>query len=254
MTVGKRILKLRTAAGLSQEELALRLEVSRQSVSKWETDAALPELDKLIKLADMFHVSLDELACRTAPVSSPESKPAPSKESALPLLHQRIIGYILLAASVIAGALLVVVADSDEERLALMAAVAVFVCSLICLFVRRGAWYWCLWVAFAPLILLTPFLVGMGHAVVASVLRLVFYAAMAVVARKRLYSTAVQVTTKRTAAIAAGWLVLIAMYVLPIVMRTVYDTWMAMFLRYLLIYAGIALMLTVTMLYIPKKP
>lgn len=61
MTLGENIARLRTARGLSQGALAEAVEVSRQSVSKWETDASVPELDKLIKLAKLFEVTLDEL-------------------------------------------------------------------------------------------------------------------------------------------------------------------------------------------------
>ncbi len=61
MTLAEKILSLRTERGLSQEDLAAKLEVSRQSVSKWETGQSVPDLDKIIKLADLFGVSVDEL-------------------------------------------------------------------------------------------------------------------------------------------------------------------------------------------------
>ena len=61
MPLSEKILSLRTGLGLSQEELAGKLEVSRQSVSKWETGQSVPDLDKLIKLADLFGVSVDQL-------------------------------------------------------------------------------------------------------------------------------------------------------------------------------------------------
>lgn len=60
-TLGERIYKYRTARGLSQLELSELLEVSRQSVSKWETDVAVPELSKLVKMAEVFEISLDTL-------------------------------------------------------------------------------------------------------------------------------------------------------------------------------------------------
>lgn len=60
-TLGERIYKYRTARGLSQLELSELLEVSRQSVSKWETDVAVPELSKLVKMAEVFEISLDAL-------------------------------------------------------------------------------------------------------------------------------------------------------------------------------------------------
>lgn len=61
MKLSEKILSLRTARGLSQGDLAEKLEVSRQSVSKWETGQSTPDLDKIIKLADLFGVSVDEL-------------------------------------------------------------------------------------------------------------------------------------------------------------------------------------------------
>jgi len=67
MTLAEKILKLRTARGLSQGDLAEALEVSRQSVSKWETGQSVPDLDKIIKLADMFGVSVDELVREEIP-------------------------------------------------------------------------------------------------------------------------------------------------------------------------------------------
>lgn len=61
MTIGERIQQLRKAAGLSQEQLAEKLDVSRQSVSKWELNDAVPELTKVIALSELFEISTDEL-------------------------------------------------------------------------------------------------------------------------------------------------------------------------------------------------
>ncbi len=76
MTLGERIVGLRTRRKLSQEELADLLGVSRQSVSKWETDASVPELDKLVKLGEVFGVSLDELVKGNAFIEEQEPVPA----------------------------------------------------------------------------------------------------------------------------------------------------------------------------------
>ena len=62
MTLGNRIRRLRTERKMSQELLAEHLEVSRQAVSKWETDTGCPDTQKLIKLAELFHVSVEYLA------------------------------------------------------------------------------------------------------------------------------------------------------------------------------------------------
>lgn len=61
MTLGEKIYKLRTAHGMSQEAFGDMLGVSRQSVSKWETDQSQPELDKIIAISEMFTVSTDYL-------------------------------------------------------------------------------------------------------------------------------------------------------------------------------------------------
>ncbi len=61
MTIGEKIAKFRIAAGISQEQLAEKIGVSRQSVSKWEVDQALPQIDKVLQLCDLFGISADEL-------------------------------------------------------------------------------------------------------------------------------------------------------------------------------------------------
>ncbi len=61
MTIGQKILKLRSSLDISQEQLAERISVSRQSVSKWEMDQALPQIDKVLLLCDLFGISADEL-------------------------------------------------------------------------------------------------------------------------------------------------------------------------------------------------
>ncbi|MCM1267700.1 MAG: helix-turn-helix domain-containing protein [Bacteroidales bacterium] len=61
MTLGEKIYRLRTEQGLSQEAFGEKLGVSRQSVSKWETDQSVPELDKIVAISDYFGISTDRL-------------------------------------------------------------------------------------------------------------------------------------------------------------------------------------------------
>ena len=61
MTLGEKIMQLRIAANMTQEEMAEKLSVSRQSVSKWEMNQALPQIDKVLVLCELFNVSADEL-------------------------------------------------------------------------------------------------------------------------------------------------------------------------------------------------
>ena len=100
MSLGTNISRLRAEKRLSQGELADILNVSRQSVSKWETDASVPDLDKLVKLSRVFDVTLDELvtgeapaaeAAEAAPVAAAQTPPSPS------LPGRKIAGIILLS-------------------------------------------------------------------------------------------------------------------------------------------------------------
>ena len=61
MSLGENLQFLRKRDNITQEQLAEALEVSRQSVSKWESDTSYPEMDKLLQLADFFHCSLDDM-------------------------------------------------------------------------------------------------------------------------------------------------------------------------------------------------
>lgn len=61
MTLGQKLIQLRKQAGFSQEDLANHLDVSRQTVSKWELDETQPELSKMKLISQLFHISIDEL-------------------------------------------------------------------------------------------------------------------------------------------------------------------------------------------------
>ena len=61
MTLGERIRDERKKSGLSQEELADILNVSRQAITKWETDRGIPDIANLIRISEEFEISLDEL-------------------------------------------------------------------------------------------------------------------------------------------------------------------------------------------------
>ena len=76
--LGKEIQKLRRSRGLSQEKLAEQMEVSRQAISKWESGAAVPEVEKLIQLARLFGVSVDRLLGLEPPEG--EAPPAGEEE------------------------------------------------------------------------------------------------------------------------------------------------------------------------------
>lgn len=61
MKLSEKIAELRKTHGMTQEDLAAKCYVSRQSISKWEADMALPETEKLLLLGELFHISMDVL-------------------------------------------------------------------------------------------------------------------------------------------------------------------------------------------------
>lgn len=61
MSIGERLTNLRKSKNLSQEQVADILNVTRQTISKWETDQSMPDLDKVIPLCELFGISTDEL-------------------------------------------------------------------------------------------------------------------------------------------------------------------------------------------------
>lgn len=136
MTLGEKICTLRTGKGLSQEDLAQRLEVSRQSVSKWETGQSVPDLEKIIKLADLFGVSVDELVRegeRPQP-PQPETKVVYVKEKREWTVTQKV-GICLLAL----GAAVILLRLACGWKLSL-AGVALVVLGLPLLLAKKHPW------------------------------------------------------------------------------------------------------------------
>lgn len=76
MEFNNKLYELRKQKGFSQEELANRLNVSRQTVSKWEVGDSTPDMEKLVAISDLFGVSLDELILNKAPEPAPQAAPA----------------------------------------------------------------------------------------------------------------------------------------------------------------------------------
>ena len=67
MTIADRIQQLRKQNGLSQEQLAERLDISRQAVSKWESGQSIPDADKIVQLSELFQTTTDYLLKGTQP-------------------------------------------------------------------------------------------------------------------------------------------------------------------------------------------
>ena len=84
MEFNNKLYELRKQKGFSQEELANRLNVSRQTVSKWEVGDSTPDMEELIAISDLFGISLDEL------VLDKTSEPSSAAQSAKPDIYSEI--------------------------------------------------------------------------------------------------------------------------------------------------------------------
>ena len=139
MTLGERICQYRVQRRLSQQEVAEKLEVSRQSVSKWETDGAVPELDKLVKLCELFEISLDKLVRgdEPRPEGTDDGPPAPPPVIEVRTSQERmpvwlVLGCVLLATGLL-GFLILMAFSNDFTAYAF----PFVLFGVVCLIVKR---------------------------------------------------------------------------------------------------------------------
>ena len=76
MTISEKLVILRKRAGMTQDDLAKALEISRQSIHKWEAGVCYPEAMKLTKIKAIFGISIDDLLDDTKEIALPEKKRA----------------------------------------------------------------------------------------------------------------------------------------------------------------------------------
>ena len=165
MKLGERIYQYRTEKELSQGDLAELLNVSRQSVSKWENNTSIPDLDKIVKLSEIFGVSLDELIKGEALVNDKqdnvgnqdihvESEVVNIDSNAQePSKTQRLIGIILMC---MASFLIMLSLFLGGILAGLIFASPFIACGLICLFCKKNAGLWCSWSIY---LLITAYLI-----------------------------------------------------------------------------------------------
>lgn len=149
MSLGSRIYERRSAHNLSQVDLADLLEVSRQSVSKWETDASVPDLDKLVKMCEVFQVSMDWLVLGKTPDPPPD---APPPASWLPALSRQTVGTALAALGLLT--LILMAAARGDIIAGVFLAIPFLACGGLCFLAkqRRTLILGCGWVACGSLL------------------------------------------------------------------------------------------------------
>ena len=225
MPLHEKIYNLRAKANLSQGDLADALGVSRQSISKWETGASVPELDKLIKLSELFHISLDELVLdkeSTGESASPQVKiiynEKPTTSGAA-----KTAGIILLC---FAALVWLIVSLTGDVLSGFVLALPFFSCGSVCLIAKKNTGLWCTWVIYLFIELYLRFATGVSvrfilnplayaadrpaHLLIAWALVLIF-AVLAIVTVARLKTPVSQSRIKNIVSTAAYWGIYIVM-------------------------------------------
>ena len=149
MTLGEKIYKLRTEKNLSQGDLSEMLEVSRQSISKWENGAATPDLDKIIKLSEIFGITIDELV-KNEEVSAPEEPKDKvviiKKESSFP--PRKIIGTVLLSLSAVITFMCFAIGGLEGALAGILLSSPLVLCAIVCFAFKKNIGLWCFWAVF----------------------------------------------------------------------------------------------------------
>lgn len=143
MELGKRIYSYRTKLNMSQGDLADALGVSRQSVSKWENGNATPDLDKLVKLSELFGITLDELVGRDSPYQPEASTSSPGPETASRICVQKVVGIILLCTGFVFLSFSLSAENGSVVISQLLFAVLFVICGTICLKFKKHAVFLC---------------------------------------------------------------------------------------------------------------
>ena len=86
MSIGERLISLRKSKNLSQERVADKLNVTSQTISKWETDQSMPDLDKIVPICELFDISTDEL------LSGNKSRKVEEKEDQKTIRKKKSLG------------------------------------------------------------------------------------------------------------------------------------------------------------------
>ena len=237
MTLGENIVRLRTQKNWSQGDLADALDISRQSVSKWETDASVPDLDKLLKLSELFGVTLDELvrgenhakaaAAPAAPVSPASFTPqaAPEQEK-----RHTTAGIALLCTGAVILVLCLLLAG--DLLMGLLFASPLLLCGVICLAVKWRAGLFCGWAVYVCVdlylriatglswttIFMTRFWTAQMNYMRLAIVWVQFFSMLAMIAcTVRSYRTLKLPATKKAAAwLIVGWFA--ALVLLPFLM------------------------------------
>lgn len=144
MSLGETIYRLRTEKSLSQGDLAEKLGISRQSISKWENNIAIPDLAKIIKLSEIFEVSLDELVKGEESSQKMETVIEVSQEKTkeIGFPPRKIAGTILLCMSFFVVMFFLIAGGGLAS---FIFALPFLSCGILCFTLKKNVGLWCAW-------------------------------------------------------------------------------------------------------------
>jgi len=174
MSLGETIYKLRTEKNLSQGDLAEMLEVSRQSVSKWENDSAVPDLAKIVKLSEVFEVSLDELVKGEKTKQAQETlqriettPPIPEVKIEFNNVREKTPGRMIAGTILLCMAFLVtlLIALAGGGWGGIIYASPFLVCGILCFVLKKRIGLWCAWSVYFMFDTCLAYLMGFSRTV-----------------------------------------------------------------------------------------
>lgn len=160
MNFGERLYELRKEKNLSQGDLAGMLGVSRQSVSKWENNNSVPDLEKIVKLSEIFGVSTDSLVKNEICEFSGKEN---AQETKVKKKSDKTAGIILLGMGV---AFILFLREAG-----ILFSIPLFICGIICLAVKRNKGFLCTW----AVIILTDMYIRYASGINWAAVKLTFY-------------------------------------------------------------------------------
>lgn len=161
MNLGERIYLFRSRNGFSQGELADRLDVSRQAVSKWENNSAVPDLERIIKMSEIFGISIDELIKGEIPAGN--SREVQQNEASQPVQNtqypaRKIAGLMLFGMAFITSLVLFAIGGFQG----LLYGIPFLIFGLISFFCEKYTMLKCLWALYLMLTLFLRMAMGIS--------------------------------------------------------------------------------------------
>lgn len=168
MNLGEKINQYRCEKNLSQDDLAKILDVSKQSISDWENNNVVPELSKLIKMSELFQVTLDVLIKEnsTTDTNSHNKTQGIQEELHVTFATRKIAGTILLSLGYITFLMITMKLGISNFVFSCLLSSPLIICGIICFSFKNHLLLWCSWGVFFSIDVYLRFGTGLNWKVI----------------------------------------------------------------------------------------